>query len=170
MPFKYKSCITDKISNANQEDVENIEQGNTRTKKNLEIVVPLKHLSSFWRSLDMLLINCEVFLTLTWSHKCVLTDITTQTARAVQGDNPGRPAINAVTTATFQMANTKSYVPVVTSSTENDKELLRQLGPGFKRTIEWNKYMSEMTNQTINNRLDYLMDPTFTKVNGLFVL
>ena len=38
-------------------------------------------------------INCEVSLTLTWSENCVLTDITTQTARAPQGDNPARPAI-----------------------------------------------------------------------------
>ena len=46
-------------------------------KKNLEIVVPLKYLSNFWRSLDMPLINSEVSLTLTWSENCVLTDITT---------------------------------------------------------------------------------------------
>ena len=44
--FKYKSSINGKISNANQEDGENNEQGNTKTKKNLEIVVPLKHLSN----------------------------------------------------------------------------------------------------------------------------
>ena len=66
--FKYKSSITGKTSNANQEDGENTEQGNTKIKKNLEIVVPLKHLSNFWRSLDMPLINCEVSLTLTWSE------------------------------------------------------------------------------------------------------
>ena len=60
-----------------KEDGEITEQRNTKTKKNLEIVVPLKHLSNFWRTLDMLLINCQVFLTLTWSEKCVLTDIIT---------------------------------------------------------------------------------------------
>ena len=62
------------------------------------------------------------------------------------------------------------YVPVVTLSTENDKKLLEQLRTGFKRTIKWNKYRSEMTNQTKNNNLNYLIDPTFTKVNRLFVL
>ena len=61
------------------------------------------------------------------------------------------------------------YVPVVTLSTENDKKLLEQLRTGFKRTIKWNKYRSEMTNQTKNNNLNYLIDPTFTKVNRLFV-
>ena len=45
--FKYKRSITGKTSNANQLDDENTEQGNTKTKKNLEIVVPLKHLSNF---------------------------------------------------------------------------------------------------------------------------
>ena len=40
---------------------------------------------------------------------------------------------------------------------------------GFKRTIKWNKYRSEMSNQTKNNKLDYLIDSTFTKVNRLFV-
>ena len=62
------------------------------------------------------------------------------------------------------------YVPVVTLSTENDKKLLEQLRKGFKITNIWNKYMSEMTNQTKNNNLNYLIDPMFTKVNRLFVL
>ena len=62
------------------------------------------------------------------------------------------------------------YIPVVTLSTENDKKLLEQLITGFKRTSKWNKYSSEMTNQTENNNLNYLIDPTFTKVNKLFVL
>ena len=48
--------------------------------------------------------------------------------------------------------------------------LLEQLKTGFKRTITWNKYRSEMTNQTKNDNLNYLIDPTFTKVNRLFVL
>ena len=118
----------------------------------------------------MPLINCEVSLTLTWSENCVLTDITTQTARAAQGDNPARPAINAPTNATFKITDTKLYVPVVTLSTENDKKLLEQLTTGFKRTIKLNKWRSEMTNQINNNNLNYLIDPTFTKVNRLFVL
>ena len=149
--FKYKSSITGKTSNANQENGENTKQGNTKIKKNLEIVVPLKYLSNFWRTLDMPLINCEVSLTLTWSENCVLTDITTQTARAAQGDNPARERIDAPTNATFKITDTKLNFPVVTLSTENDKTLLEQLRTGFKRTIKWNKYRSKMTNQTQNN-------------------
>ena len=113
----------------------------------------------------MPLIDCEVLLILTWSENCVLTNITTKTAAAAQGDNPGRAAINASTNATFKITDVKLYVPVVTLSTENDKTLLEQLRTGFKRTIKCNKYRSEMTNQTKNNNLNYLIDPIFTKVN-----
>ena len=80
--FKYKSSITGKTSNVNQENGENNKQRNTKTKRSLDIVVPLKYLSNFWRNVDMPLINCEVSLTLTWPENCLLTDITTQTARA----------------------------------------------------------------------------------------
>ena len=134
------------------------------------MVVPLQHLSNFWRTLEMPLINCEVFLTSTWSENCVLTDITRQAVRDAHGDNPARPAINAPTNAIFQITETKLYVPVVALLTENDKRLLEQLRTGLKRTIKWNKYRSEMTNWTKNNNLNYLIDPTFTKVNRLFVL
>ena len=62
------------------------------------------------------------------------------------------------------------YLPVVTLSTKDDNNFLEQLKSGFKRTIKWNKYRSEMTNQTKTNHLNHLIDPTFTKVNRLFVL
>ena len=62
------------------------------------------------------------------------------------------------------------YVPVVTLSKENDIQLLEQLKAGFKRTIKWNKYRSQMSIQPQNNNLNYLIDPTFTSVNRLFVL
>ena len=62
------------------------------------------------------------------------------------------------------------YVPVVTLSAENDNKLLQQLKTGFKRTIKWNKYRSEMSNQTKNNNLSYQIDPIFTNVNRLFFL
>ena len=70
------------------------------------------------------MINYEVYFTLTLSENCVLTDVTTQATRAAQGGNPARPAINAPTNATFQITDTKLYIPVVTLSTENDKKLL----------------------------------------------
>ena len=159
--FKYKISITGKTSNANQEDGKDTEQGNTNTKRNLEIVAPLKYLSNLWRSLDMPLINCEVSLTLIFSKNCVLTDTTTHTAR---------PAINAPTNVTFKITDTKLYVSVVTLSTKDNNNSLKQLKSGFKETIKRNKYRSEMTNQTKTNNVNYLIDPIFTKVNRLFFL
>ena len=133
--------------------------------------MPLKDLSHFWRTLDMALINCEINLILTLSENCVLTSKATRDAVSAQGRDPGVTAIdNPTTNVTFEITDTKLYVPVFTLSTENDKRLLEQLRKEFKRTIKWNNYRSEMTNQTKNNNSNYLIDPTFTKVNRLFVL
>ena len=79
------------------------------------------------------------------------------------------PAIVAPSGATYKIKETKLYVPVVTLSKENDIKLLEQLKTGFKRTIKWNKYRSQMTIQPQNNNLNYLIDPTCTNVNRLFV-
>ena len=108
-------------------------------------------------------INCEVELILTWSKNCVLADMT---ERAAQGNNP---AIVARLGLEFKITDTKLYVPVVSLSKENDIKLLEQLKSGFKRTIKWNKYRSQMTIQPQNNNLNYLIDPTFANVNRLFV-
>ena len=79
-------------------------------------------------------------------------------------------AIIAPTGLEFKITDTKLNVPVVSLSKENDIKLLEQLKSGFKRTIKWNKYRSQMTIQPQNNNLNYLIDPTFTNVNRLFVL
>ena len=151
----YKASVTGKL------------EGNN-TEKESEIVVPLNYLSSFWRILDIPLINSKINLILTWSENCVLTSKATRDADP--DADPAVAVINNPTNAKFKTKDTKLYVPVVTLSTENDKILFEQLRTGFKRTIKWNKYWSEMTNQTQNNNLNYLIDPTFTKVNRLFVL
>ena len=85
-------------------------------------------------------------------------------------DAAADPAIVAPTGLEFKITDTKLYVPVVSLSKENDIKLLEQLKSGFKRTIKWNKYRSQMTIQPQNNNLNYLIDPTFTNVNRLFVL
>ena len=71
--------------------------------------------------------------------------------------------------ATFQIKDTKMYVQFVTLLKENDIKLLEQLKSGFKRTIKWSKYRSQMTAQAQNNNLNYLIDLTFTNANKLFV-
>ena len=65
----------------------------------------------------------------------------------------------------FQITDRKLCVPVVTLSL-----LLQQLKSEFKRTIKWDKYRSQMTVESNSNNLNYLIDPTFTKINRLFVL
>ena len=109
--FDYKTSITGKL------------EGNN-TEKEVEIVVPLKHLSNFWRTLDMPLINCEINLILTWSENCVLTSKATRDAVPAQGGNPAVSRVNVLTNATFKTTDVKLYVTVVTLSTENDKTLL----------------------------------------------
>ena len=53
---------------------------------------------------------------------------------------------------------------------KKDIELLQQLKLGFKRNMKWNKHRSQMTVQPNNSNLNYLIDPTFTNNNRLFVL
>ena len=134
-------------------------------KDDVEIAIPLKYLGNFWRSLGIPLISCEITLILIWYKECVLV------GRAFIGP-PADAAnrINSPTSAKFEITDCKLYVPVVTLSAENDNKLLQQLKSGFRRSIKWNKYMSQMSNQNKNNNLNYLIDTTFSNVNRLFVL
>ena len=116
----------------------------------------------------MPLIYCEINLILTWSQNYFLTDVITEASDP--NANPAVTDVNAPKEVTFKIKETKLYAPVVTFSTQDDNKLLEKLETEFKRTIKWNKYRSQITNQTKNNNLNYLIDPTFTKVNRLFVL
>ena len=121
--------------------------------KDVEIMVPLKYLSNFWRTLEMPLINCEVNLILTWSSTCVLiaTNIPNQIA-------------------TFAITNTKLYVPVVILSTQENTKFLQQLKSCFKKVIYWNKCLSKPELLAQNPNLNHLVEPSFQGVNRLFVL
>ena len=121
--------------------------------KDVEIMVPLKYLSSFWRTLEMPLINCEFNLILTWSSTFVLT------ATKVQNQN-----------ATFTITDTKLYVPVVTLSIQENTKFFQQLKSGFKRVINWNKYLSKPELLAQNPNLNHLVEPSFQGVSRLFVL
>ena len=158
--FKYKASITGNIYNVG--DDEEGHDANKVGKNETEVAIPLKHLSNFWRTLNIPLINCEMELILTWLKNCVLADMTVNAL--------ANPAIVAPTELQFEITDTKLYVPVVTLPKQNDTKLLEQLKTGFKRTIKWNKYRSQMTIQPQSNNLNYLIDPTFTNVNRLFVL
>ena len=105
---------------------------------------------------------------LIWSKSCVITDETTKDAdpNAI----PPAPEIIAPTGATPAITDAKLYISVVTLSSEDDDKLLEQLKTGFKRKIKWNRYRSEMTTQAKTNKLNYLIDPAFSRFNRLFVL
>ena len=135
-------------------------------KDDVEIAIPLKYLGNFWRSLDIPLINCEITLILSWYEKYALVGKALRNAHNPQ-PNPPLAATESPTSAKFQITDCKLYVPVVTLSAENDNELLEQLKSGFRITIKWNKYMSQMSNQNKNNNLNYLIDPTFSNVNRI---
>ena len=113
-------------------------------------MVPLKYLSNFLRTLEMPLTNCEVNLILTWSSTCVIT--------------------NSTGSGTFEIKDAKLYVPVATLSTQDNSKLLKQLKPGLKRTVKWNKNSSkpELIARTLNP--NHLVEPSFHGVNRLFVL
>ena len=105
--FKSKVKITGKTP----------DDGNT---KDVEIIVPLKHLSNYWRIPEIPPINGKVNLILTWSKDCVITNSTGE--------------------GKFKITETKFYIPVVVLSTQDSAKLLQQLKLGFKRTVKWNKY------------------------------
>ena len=98
----------------------------------------------------MPLINCEVNLILTWSKDCVIS--------------------NSTGAEKFKITETKLYVPVVTLSTQDNAKLLQQLKSGFKRTINWNKYESNIKTFAQNRYLNHLINPSFQGVNRLFLL
>ena len=106
--FKYKTNITGNTYNVGvgEEGYDATKVGKNET----EVVIPLKHLSNFWRRLNIPLINCEVELILNWSKNCVLADMTPNAVT--------NPAIVATTELTFEITDTKLHVPVVNLSKE----------------------------------------------------
>ena len=116
-------------------------------------MVPLKYLSKFCRTFEMPLISCEINLILTWSTNCVIVSIN------VANQN-----------ATLRITETKLYVPVVTLSTQDNAKLLTKLKSGFKRTINWNKYLSKPELLAKNPDLNHLVESCFQGINRLFIL
>ena len=106
-PFKFKQKTTGEAGNGSTKDV--------------EVIVPLKYLSSFWRTLEMPWINCEFSLQLKWSRNCI---IVTGTANH---QNPN-----------FETNDTRLFITVVTLSTQEDIKHLKKLESGFKRAINCN--------------------------------
>ena len=124
---------------------------------NVKLLVPLKYVSNFFRSLELPLVNCKIDLELTWHKDCMISSANTAAGQVVS----------------FMITNTKLYVPVVTLSTKDNTNLTKQLNEGFKRTIYWNQYVSKTFPETSHKRTGvtrFALDAAFQGVNRLFVL
>ena len=125
---------------------------NNIARRNVKVVVQLKYLRNFFRSLEMPLINCKIKLNLAWKKECVLST-----------DNG-----NAV----FIINDSKMYFPVVTLSKEDNKDFIEQQIKGLQRPIYWNEYKTKEINENADaNVFKYInLDPSFQGVNRLFVM
>ena len=150
--FKYKIKL---LVNINQLAANAARVG----RLNVKVVVPLKYLSNFFRSLKMPLINCKIKLNLTWKKECVISTL---------DDDAANPENNAV----FIINNTKLYLPVVTLSKEDNKDFIEQQNKVFQRFIYWNEYKTkELTENADANIFKYInLDPCFQGVNKSFVM
>ena len=140
--FKYKAVLVGKTKDfANQES----------SVKDTKIVVPLKYLSNFWGSLEMLLTNCKVHLELNWIEDCILSSA---------GDS-----------AKCKIPNAKLHVPIVTLSTKDSVNLTKQLSEEFKRSVYWNSYQTKPAKVIEKGKNLYeLLNAPFQGNRRLFVL
>ena len=76
------------------------------------------------------MMNWEMELDLSWTKDCIL----------IQHHNN-------ITGTNIMITSTKLYVPFVTMSINDNIKFLENIKQGFKRTISWNKYRSEMKTQ-----------------------
>ena len=141
--FKYKAALLGKTADA-------VNNTNSSVKE-AKIVVPLKYLSNFWRSLEMPLINCKVYLELNCIEDCILSSA---------GDS-----------AKFAITDAKLHVPIVTLSTKDSVNLTKQLSEGFKRSVYWNSYQIKPAKVIEKGKNLYkLLNASFQGVRRLFVL
>ena len=123
---------------------------------NVKLVVALKYVSNFFRSLEMPLVNCKIDLELTWHKDCMISSVDAAAGQVVS----------------FMITNTKLYVPIVTLSTKGNSNLTKQLNEGFKRTIYWNQYVSKPFTEQAANKTGitrFPLDAVFQGVNRLLL-
>ena len=142
--FKCKSNL---LGNANVEN-------NNAVWKNAKIIVPLKYISSFFRSLELPLIKTKLYIELNYTKNSVISD------------NAGAKS--------FKITKAELYVPVVTLNTEDNNILNKLLDTEFKRKVHWNEYKNKIETITqVHNDHNYkrsLLDAKIPGVNKLFVM
>ena len=137
--FKYKSSLSGEATVI----------GTTKEFNDIKTVVPLKYLSSVFRSLEMLLINCKIHSN--WTKDCVMSNIAGETA--------------------FKRESTKLFVPIVTLSNKDNVNLTKQLSEGLNRSLYWNEYKSKTESKNAGNSLTrFYLDASFQGVTKLFML
>ena len=133
-----------------------VADGANRKKEGVKIAVPLKYLSNFWRSLEVPLINCKIELSLKWIENCISS--------------------SSGIAATFEITDTKLYVPIFTLKTEDNTKLSKLLSDGFKRSIYWNKckvidnILVQIATANEEKYIRELLDSSYQGVKILFVL
>ena len=124
-----------------------------RLWKNIKIVVPLKYVSNFFRSLELSLIKTKLYMEVNWTKYSVLSSIN----------------LNSI----FQITKGELYILVLTLNTENHNKLSGLLSKGFERTLIWNEYKSkiETVNVTANDKnfKRTTLDTSFQGVSRLLV-
>ena len=149
--FKYKSNILGKPNNLNNNGTATA-WGNA-IWQNAQIIVLLKYISSFFRSLELTLINNKLYIKLNYITNSVISD--TDGA------------------SSFKITKAELYDPVVTLKTEDNNKLNQLLDTEFKRTVYWNEYKSEIETITQAHKDDNykrsLLDAAIPGVNKLFV-
>ena len=117
--FKYFKCKDKLLENI-------VADGNNSILENAAIVVPLKYLSKFQRSLEMPLINCKLEWKLRWTKHCVLV------SAGVTND------VDYSNNIIFTIKDKKLYVPVVALSGKDNQKLSKLLSKGFEMLVYWN--------------------------------
>ena len=137
--FKYKSSI---LGNPSA----------TGVLRKAKIVVLLKYLYNCFRPLEMTLINCKIYVELSWTINCVMSSIEGAT--------------------TFRIISTKLYDPIVTLSTKDNVNLTKQLNERFKRPAYWIEYKLKIRSEEADasNPKRFPLDTSFQGANRLFFL
>ena len=150
--FKYKSGLLGRPNNL--DDAGNAVLNKQVVWKNAQIIVPLKYISSFFRSLELPLTNTKLYIQLNYTKNSVIS--------TVAGE------------LTLKITKTVLYVPEVTLNTEDNNKLNQLLDTEFERTVYWNEYKSKIESITQahndNNNKRTLLDPGIPGVNKLFVM
>ena len=115
------------------------------------MAVPLKYLRNFWKSLEMLQINCKIHFELNWNKDCIMPTIAD---------------------TTFKITNTKLHVPIVTLSSKVNVKLVKLLEEGFKSPVYQNEYKAKIKSRNLdkNNLTRFPLEASFQGVKRLFLL